>query len=246
MNFEEEKYPTLPSYDDHSHSRDSHENIHEERQRLISAVSELDKIKAEMEARIRKEYEDKLKKEDEERKEKEAYTEFQKDFQEMDLPSKRIIDHVVKVMNEIPVFVHVKKMEGGTTLRIPSLIFCITTTNIYHVRSAYIYPLYKFNKKLSLEDCKFLICLLKGLNLEPNSIIDQYLNYYIQYNQNMNLEEKFSIENFENIFKLFPGKYDYDGWEKIDNLVICRYSIFYNKKEMKTASTNPPVWIKIL
>lgn len=66
MNFDEEKYPTLPPYE----HNESHENIHEERQRLISAVSELDKIKADMEARIRKEYEDKLRKEDEERKKK--------------------------------------------------------------------------------------------------------------------------------------------------------------------------------
>lgn len=243
MNFEEEKYPTLPSYDDHS--RDSHENIHEERQRLISAVSELDKLKSEMEARIRKEYEDKLRKEDEERKEKEAYTEFQKDFDTLieslniDQRSKNIIEHINKVLKEVVVFILYYNKQAGSFI-------CITNNNVYHVhihenQRSTISPLYKFNKKLLLNECKFLFNLLRKFLYPPNVvpldhketfryIIDGYISYY-DYKDGHNVIKR--SKQIENIIKLFPGKYDYDGYERVDNDIFQNTSLLINKKEMK-------------
>lgn len=240
MNFEEEKYPTLPSYDDHSHSRDSHENIHEERKRLISAVSELDKIKSEMEELIRQEYEDKLQKVEEERKEKE---ELKNLFKENYATKGRCFN--INFKDEILITL-LPICNDSTTCSSPSFYFIITNKNVYAVLNGddsrtynmpkslsslgygYFYPLYKFDKELTLDDSKKIILLFKNEVLEKQSVM-----------YTLNLINKLTLA--DNIIKLFPGSYNYDlYWEKIGNSIFLLDNVcFYNKKDNVTSSIPP-------
>ncbi len=251
MNYEEEKYPTLPPYENNENSHNSNNiNIYEERQRLMMAVSELDKIKAEMELRIRKEYEDKLLKEQEERKEKEEYIEFQKDFESLieslniDQRSKNLIEHINKVLKEVPVFILYNRNIYDDIQN----FICITNTNVYRVYAygggkSDIYPLYRFNKKLTLNECKFLFSLLKQF-LYRHGVVPNFtdINNTFRYiTDGINHEERYisgyniikRSKQIENIIKLFPGKYDYNGFEKIDDDIFQNSSLLINKKDMK-------------
>jgi hypothetical protein len=250
MNFEEEKYPTLPAYD--SYDSSSTNTVQEERESLVLAVRELEKIKSEMEARIRLEYEDKLRKETYDRKEKEEYMEFQKYFEKdlnIDQRSKNIIDHVVKVMEETPVFIlynHTSISSLGERQH-PKLYVIITSTNLYKVEmsvigSSYLEPLYKFDKKLSLNESKFLNNLLREFLYPTNrqeyttTILREIFEYINGYESSCIIYKSYIVKKakqIENIIKLFPGKYQYDGWEKVDIDIFRNDSLVINKKEMK-------------
>lgn len=179
-------------------------------------------------------------------KEHKDYLKFFKNFdtENLDPKSKIVIDYVMSEMKEIPIFLFT---DGYLVLAF------ITPNNVYSVEynedyKIYLYPLYKFNKKLSLDNCKYLTGLLGLLHMGYNSSIIEYIrtgNY--TGNNKYYYRETRQIENLENAIKFFPGKYDYDDWERIDNLIFDSSSLFLNKKEMKVTNSylNVPVYITL-
>jgi hypothetical protein len=249
--FSENKYDDirLPSYEESSII----DKITEDRNRLIKATSELDRIKIEMELRIRAEMEEKVRveieskmrsemeeriRQEEIEKKKKEESDKQRLYKELSMEIEKNWQEQIKVKyngfvkDDIILFVgyslYINALFQGVYQRVNAVIL-ITNKNFYQIRSgenkSFLDILYTFDNELNSRDI---------------AIISQLFVRKGKYNISL-IEEELSFENgkryIESAIRLIPGSYKNGDWEQLDGF----YGMYFNRKTLELSEFPPPL-----
>ena len=245
----------LPSYEESSII----DKITEDRNRLIKATSELDRIKIEMELRIRAEMEEKVRveieskmrsemeeriRQEEIEKKKKEESDKQRLYKELSMEIEKNWQEQIKVKyngfvkDDIILFIgysqHIN--DNGIYQRVNASVL-ITNKNFYQIRSEenknFLDIYYTFDNELSSKDIAIISQLFVRKGKYNISLIEEELssNNYTRYGV-LQMNSK-----IESVIRLVPGSYKNGDWEQLDGF----YGMYFNRKTLELSEFPPPL-----
>jgi hypothetical protein len=248
----------LPSYEESSII----DKITEDRNRLIKATSELDRIKIEMELRIRAEMEEKVRveieskmrsemeeriRQEEIEKKKKEESDKQRLYKELSMEIEKNWQEQIKVKyngfvkDDIILFIgysqHIN--DNGIYQRVNASVL-ITNKNFYQIRSEenknFLDIYYTFDNELSSKDIAIISQLFVRKGKYNTSFIEEQVSLNYGYLSN-NAVNYMITKKIESVIRLIPGSYKNGDWEQLDGF----YGMYFNRKTLELSEFPPPL-----
>lgn len=229
MSFESKYDCDLPSFDECTFD----ESISKERTRLIAATAELDKIKSEMEARIRYEMEEKIKSDLKEREEKELkilISSLSSDLKKEWHHHHQLFDKLLPSENPL----YYSSFRSG----INCYTIFITTHRLVILYNLNFRPLYTFSSTLNLKQITMLGYIKKGETDCYAPINKRSISFRMSGEAN-GVPEYIALDalnKFQSIIRSIPGSYSNGNWKQLDGF----FGMYLNEETYELAEIPPP------